>query len=284
MKEFLNTFFQASNERLKNPLFFSFLISWIVFNWKPIFTLFLSDKKIEQKITYITENFNGIDTTLYYPILSSLAYVLVLPYFTWGIEILVIFAKTGRKTNFNNEQLSDLKWKQKIAKEEREYEQERAGNIEISALNDKINELTSSNEEKQKVIESLRIDLTELKKEKNKLEQYINLESPDEGEYTDQQKLNLDKEYESFLKTEVSTYFEQIGTEISQFKSIPKNTDPIIIEKLIFNGLVTKVDDIENQRIYYLLTQKGKYFWKNYVLSKNIMTKQQLESLNDLPF
>ncbi|MNY56072.1 hypothetical protein D3C86_1921140 [compost metagenome] len=110
------------------------------------------------------------------------------------------------------------------------------------------------------------------------------MESPDEGDYTDEQKLTLDKEYESFLKTEVSTYFEQIGTEISQFKSIPKNTDPIIIEKLIFNGLIMKVDDIENQRIYYLLTQKGKYFWKNYVLSKNIITKEQLESLNDLPF
>lgn len=284
MKEFLNTIFQASNERLKNPLFFSFLISWIAFNWKSIFTLFLSDKKIEQKITYISENFSGLDTTLYYPILSSLIYVLVLPYFTWLIEILVIFAKTGRRTNFNNEQLSDIKWKQKIAREEREYEQERAGNVEISTLNNKINELTVSNEEKQKVIESLRIDLTELKKEKNKLEQYISLESPDEGDYTDEQKLNLDKEYESFLKTEVSTYFEQIGTEISQFKSIPKNTDPIIIEKLIFNGLISKIEDIENQRIYYLLTQKGKYFWRNYVLSKNIITKEQLESLNDLPF
>ena len=34
----------------------------------------------------------------------------------------------------------------------------------------------------------------------------------------------------------------------------------------------------------YTLTKKGKYFWKNYVLSKNIMTKQEWETQNDLPF
>jgi len=284
MKEFLNTFFQASNERLKNPLLFSFLISWIAFNWKSIFVLLLSTKKIEERITYITKNYNEIECTLYYPLIFSLGYVLLLPYFTWFIESLVRFAKAGRKENFINEQLADLKGKQKIVKEERKYEEERAGNVEISDLNTKINQLTIANEEKQKSIESLNIDLTELKKEKNKLEQYINLESPDEGEYSDEQKINLDNEYESFLKTEVSTYFEQIGTEISQFKSIPKNTDLIVIEKLIFNGLITKVDDIENQRVYYLLTQKGKYFWKKYVLSKSIITKQELESQDDLPF
>lgn len=284
MKEFINNFFQASNERLKNPLIFSFLISWIAFNWKPIFTLFLSEKKIEDRITYITENFNKIELTLSYPLIFSLGYVLLLPYLTWLIESLVRYAKTGRKENLINEQLSDLKGKQKIAKEERKYEQEKAGNVEISELNSKIDELTIANVDKQKSIESLKIDLNGLKKEKNKLEQYISLESPDDVEYSDESKVNLDKEYEDFLKTEVSTYFEQIGTEISQFKSIPKNTDAIIIEKLIYNGLIKKVEDVDNQRIYYLLTKKGIYFWKKYVLSKDIMTKQEWDLRNDLPF
>lgn len=284
MKELITTFFHSSNERLKNPLIFSFLISWIAFNWKSILTLFLSDKKIEGRILYITENFNKTESTIYYPLAFSLGYVLFLPYFTWLIESLVRYAKEGRKENLLDEQLSDLKSKQKIAKEERKYEQERAGNIEISELNTKIDDLTIANEEKQKTIESLRIDLTELKKEKNKLEQYISLESPDNEEYSEENKKSLDEEYESFLKTEVSTYFEHIGTEISQFKSIPKNTDPIIIEKLLYNGLIRKVEDIENQRIYYLLTQKGKYFWKNYVLSKSIISKHELDSQDDLPF
>lgn len=284
MKEFINNFFQVSNERLKNPLLFSFLFSWIAFNWRPIFTLFLSDKIIEDRITYVTENFSQIEYNLYFPLLFSLGYVILLPYFTWIVEILARFAKSGRKENLVNEQLADLKNKQKIAKAEYRYEQEKAGNVEISELNTKIEELTISNEEKQKVIESLKIDLNTSKKERNKLEQYISLESPDDVEYSEELKIKLDREYEEFLKTEVSTYFEKIGTEISQFKSIPKDTDSIITEKLIYSGLIKRIDDEENQRVYYLLTKKGKYFWKNYVLSKDIMTQQEWETRNELPF
>jgi predicted transcriptional regulator len=284
MKDFINNFFQASNERLKNPLIFSFLISWVAFNWRPLFTLILSEQKIEERINYITTNFNETQFTLYYPLFVSLGYVVLLPYFTWIIEKIVQFAKSGRKENLINEQIYDLKGKQKIAKEERNYEEEKAGNVEISELNNKILELSKKNEERQKEIESLKIDYNNLKKEKNKLEQYINLESPDEVEFSEAIKVKLDQEYEDFLKTEVSTYFEKIGTEISQFKSIPKNTEAIIIEKLIYSGLISKVDDDENQRTYYLLTKKGKYFWKNYVLSKNIMTQQEWESQDSLPF
>jgi len=287
MKEFISNLFKVSNERLKNPLIFSFLLSWLAFNWRPIFTLLLSDKIIEDRISYISENFNEIQLNLFYPLIFSIGYVLLLPYFTWLIEVLVQYAKIGRKRNLISEQLSDLRDKQKIAREEYKYEQEKAGNAEISQLNSNIQELTKVNTEKDKIIERLKIDLTESKKEQKKLEQYISLESPENTEFNEEMKSKLDKEYEEFLSTEVSTYFEEIGSEISQFKSIPSNVDKIVIEKLIYSGLVKKIDDEENQRVYYVLTNKGKHFWKNYVLSKRILSKQELERMNepdDLPF
>lgn len=287
MKEFISNLFKVSNERLKNPLIFSFLLSWLAFNWRPIFTLLLSDKIIEDRISYISENFNEIHLNLFYPLIFSVGYVLLLPYFTWLIEVLVQYAKIGRKRNLISEQLSDLRDKQKIAREEYKYEQEKAGNAEISQLNSNIQELTKVNTEKDKIIERLKIDLTESKKEQKKLEQYISLESPENAEFNEEMKSKLDKEYEEFLSTEVSTYFEEIGSEISQFKSIPNNVDKIVIEKLIYSGLVKKIDDEENQRLYYVLTNKGKHFWKNYVLSKRILSKQELERMSepdDLPF
>lgn len=180
----------------------------------------------------------------------------------WLIESLSKHAKKGRKKNLVTEKIADLIDKQEIAKEERKYEEEKAGNLEISVLNSKIKELTTDNVNKQKELESLKIDFSEIKKEKNRLEQYINLENPDSLEYSDSEKEKLDEEYNEFLRTEVSTYFEKIGTEISQFKSIPKDTESIIIEKLVYGGLVKRVDDDENQRTYYLLTKRGKYFWK----------------------
>ncbi len=284
MKELIKNLFQTSNERIKNPFIGSFIFSWIAFNWKSIFTVIFSEKSIEERIIYISNNFSEIEFTLLYPLIFSALYVLALPYLMWIIESLSKYAKTGRKQNLVNEKIDDLIDKQKIAKEERKYEEERAGNLEISLLNTKIAELTTENEEKQKLLNSLRIDLTEIKKEKNRLEQYINLENPDNVEYSESEKEKLNEEYNEFLKTEVSTYFEKIGTEISQFKSIPKDTDSIIIEKLVYSGLVKRIDDEENQRKYYLLTKRGKYFWKNYVLSKKILTQEEMDALDDLPF
>jgi hypothetical protein len=275
MKEFIATIFKVSNERLKNPLIFSFLLSWIAFNWKPLFTIILSDKKIEERINYISANFNETEYTLYYPLIFSIGYVLLLPYLTWLIDVLVQYAKNGRKQNLIGEQLSDLRDKQKIASEVYKYEQEKAGNVEISQLNIKIQELSDSNIEKGKNIERLKIDLNESKKELNKLEHYISLDNPEETEFNDDIKKELDSEYQEFLKTEVSTYFEEIGSEISQFKSIPENADKIVIEKLIYSGLIKRIDDEENQRLYFILTKKGKHFWGNYVLSKNIKSKQE---------
>jgi hypothetical protein len=287
MKDFISNLFKASNERLKNPLIFSFLLSWLAFNWQPIFTLLLSNKKIEDRISYISENFNEIQFNLFYPLIFSIGYVLLLPYFTWLIEVLVQYAKIGRKRNSIHEQLSDLKDKQKIAREEFKYEQEKAGNAEMSQLNSNIQELSKVNTEKDKIIERLKIDLIESKKEQKKLEQYISLESPESQEFNEEMKMELDKEYEEFLNTEVSTYFEEIGSEISQFKSIPENIDKIVIEKLIYSGLIKKIEDEEYQRVYFVLTNKGKHFWKNYVLSKRILSKQDLAQMNvpeDLPF
>lgn len=283
MIELIKNIFQTSNERIKNPFIGSFIISWIMFNWKSILTVLFSKNNIEGRISYVSENFTKIDYNLVYPLIFSAFYVLVFPYLMLLIEWLSKNAKKGRKKNLVSEKIDDLIDKQRIAKEERKYEEEKAGNVEISVLNSKIKELTNDNEEKRKSLESLKIDVSEIKKEKNRLQQYINLEIPDNVEYSDSEKEKLDEEYKEFLKTEVSSYFEKIGTEISQFKSIPESTENIVIEKLIYSGLVNRIDD-ENQRTYYLLTKRGKYFWKNYVLAKRILTQEELDNLNDLPF
>ena len=50
------------------------------------------------------------------------------------------------------------------------------------------------------------------------------------------------------------------------------------------NEIIKKVDNEENSRVYYILTRKGRYFWKRYVLSKNILTKEEVDKRDELPF
>ncbi len=284
MKEFLNNFFQSSSERIKNPFIFSFVFSSIFFNWKTILTLLYSTKTIEERIEYVTSCYVDMNNSLYYPLLFSLFYIIALPYLMWLFEKIVEKAKTGRKENLFDEQVLEFKGKKKIAKAEREYEEEKAGNAELSDLNKRIIELQTENEDRKKQVDVLKFDLNELRKEKNKLEQFINLDTNESNEFTENEKIELEVEYKEFIKTESSTYFEKIGTEISQFKSIPKNIDVIIIEKLIYSGIIKRVDDEENNRVYYILTRKGRYFWKKYVLSKNILTKEEVDKRDELPF
>ncbi len=177
MKEFINNLFKASNERMKNPLIFSFILSWIVFNWKPIFTLFLSDSIIENKINYIALNFSDLSFNLWYPLLFAFGYVIILPYLSIGIELILNKAKITRKRNFIDDQVSDFIGKQAIAKEEKKYENIRAGNAQISELNDKIENLNKTKElqnveltEKHKQIIKLKGALKEIETYKTDIE------------------------------------------------------------------------------------------------------------------
>ena len=202
----------------------------------------------------------------------------------WLLEKIVEKAKTGRKENLFEEQVLEFKGKKKIAKAEREYEEEKAGNAELSNLNKRIFELQKENEDGKKQVDVLKFDLSELRKERNKLEQIISLDTNESNEFTENERVEFEVEYKEFIKTGSSTYFEKIGTEISQFKSIPKNIDLIIIEMLIYSGIIKRVDDEENRKVYYILTRKGRYFWKKYVLSKSILTKVEIDKRDELPF
>ena len=56
MKEFLQTIFKTSEERIKNPIIGSFFTSWLIFNWKPILFFIFTNKTVEEKIIYIENN------------------------------------------------------------------------------------------------------------------------------------------------------------------------------------------------------------------------------------
>lgn len=73
------------NERTTNPLTFSFIISWIIWNYRFILIAF-SELPIESKLNLITEYYPdwyvaGKEGFLY-PLITSLVYVFIYPYIT----------------------------------------------------------------------------------------------------------------------------------------------------------------------------------------------------------
>ena len=98
MKDILKSFLEVSKERIKNPIIGTFLISWVAINWRLIAILIFSNNSIENRIDYAEECYVDISTYFIIPLLVTLLYVIVLPYFTWGVEELIKSQRLKERT------------------------------------------------------------------------------------------------------------------------------------------------------------------------------------------
>lgn len=69
LKEYFSSTINTAAQRVSNPVFGAFALSWSAFNWKSILYLLLSDSSIIDKITYISDN-SSWKTVALYPCLS----------------------------------------------------------------------------------------------------------------------------------------------------------------------------------------------------------------------
>ncbi len=75
---------ESIGERLRNPFFFSYILSWLVLNWEVCICLFWYDKEILWKTGYITQvdyissRLNS-STTIWWPLIGAICYTLGSP-------------------------------------------------------------------------------------------------------------------------------------------------------------------------------------------------------------
>lgn len=280
MKEIINSILDTTKERLKNPLLGSFIFSWFIFNWKPIFHIIFSSNSIENKIDFVSDCYSSINNNFWFPLLFSIFYIVVFPYVLWGFDKLSSKAIIGRKENVLNLTISDIRNKQKIAVEESELENIKASYRDKADLNKKIEILTNQLNEKNEIINMQNIEYNQIKKEENELKEFIKNNSDSklyENDITD-----LNKQYIDFKQSDMFEFFQEIGPEISRRNSLPNRTNDLVIEKFKHSGIIKEERDAENQRNLYKFTTKGEYFWKQYVTNLRISKKP--EEQDDLPF
>lgn len=150
MKELLQSIFTSTNERIKNPFISAFCTSWIIFNWQPIFLMIFSSKIIEDKIDIITKNHNDIWNLLFYPLISSIFYILILPYINMFFEIILEFSKSKRNNIQLNSQRLIINNKQELAIEEIKFEEAKTEYRERNNHNKMIEDLQKNYMELEK--------------------------------------------------------------------------------------------------------------------------------------
>ncbi|HDZ1044358.1 TPA: hypothetical protein ACYVCL_002191 [Klebsiella pneumoniae] len=84
LKEFTTSTFNTAMNRVKNPAFGAFAISWCAFNWKQILYLLFADNGIYYKIEYISQNSSWWNVIVF-PAISSLVLCVSLPWINNGI-------------------------------------------------------------------------------------------------------------------------------------------------------------------------------------------------------
>jgi hypothetical protein len=88
----VNSFLDNIKERLTNPLFFSFLIAWILYNWDVTLALLWYDPPKTDKGHYDLIKYVSGHTSwwlsIWKPLLSAIAYTVLHPIFKQGIRLL----------------------------------------------------------------------------------------------------------------------------------------------------------------------------------------------------
>lgn len=180
MESFLKDLLTTYRERLKSTFFSSFVLAWIGWNWKYFYiTLFVSEKALNghaNKFNYLA----SIDTNgyvlLWFPLLTSSLYILLLTPTNWAVNSFVEFfklqAKNTRikiweKEKFSKDEIEELRkvdkkeinekqdeindFEKRLAKKDREIE---IANEKNSQFNNEIEKLNRSIESQEILIKS----------------------------------------------------------------------------------------------------------------------------------
>ncbi|EPJ4918112.1 hypothetical protein LNN75_18075 [Klebsiella pneumoniae subsp. pneumoniae] len=161
LKEFTTSTFNTAMNRVKNPAFGAFAISWCAFNWKQILYLFFADNGIYYKIEYISQNSSWWNVIIL-PVISSLVLCIGLPWINNAIT------KLQSKPLDNADSLENYKQARMIrrstrlqrlkAKHDVTYDRVKTGDEkdiqtmkeEITKSQDRMGELTKEKDELQK--------------------------------------------------------------------------------------------------------------------------------------
>ena len=241
-------------DRMTSPFYGALIISWIIWNWKAIYlTLFVSEEMIkETKIDYIVANYSSLENLITYPVISTLAILLVLPFIANGAYWTSLKFKNWRqiqKNNIEKKQLLTLEQSIAIRKElkQKEFEYE-----EIL-------------QKRENQIESLNQVISQLENSKNEnLSTYTSDNRPDNG------KDSTLIAYENLkANSKAIDFFEQSQKSIEKNYHFPSNVPDWVKEYYVVNGIFDR-KRYNDGGFYYTTTENGKELYKMYFNEKYI--------------
>ncbi|MDH5216633.1 MAG: hypothetical protein OEX19_02990 [Gammaproteobacteria bacterium] len=132
-------------ERVASPLYGTFFISWLIWNWKIIYlTLFIKSDRIDEiKIDYIVKNYADIHFLVTLPVISTALLLILMPFVTNGaywLHLKFYKWRSDKKNEVEMKQLltleQSIQLREEIANKENTFE------TLLTGKNDEIKRLT----------------------------------------------------------------------------------------------------------------------------------------------
>lgn len=262
MKDFLQSIFKTTEERIKNPFIGAFMTSWFLFNWKPILFLIFSSKIIEDKIQYIETSFSNICFILWYPLMSAGFYILVLPYLNLFIDELLKYSLLKRNIILINKQKQTIENQKHLAIEEIKLEEAKTDFRERNTHNKLVEEL-------QKNIKELEIKSEMEKNRSSELLDQLKTELSNRDKITNNEIRNFEKRY-SESRSEIMMLNEKLFDKDKQIQSLQSSLNEENLKYSHNNSDVIQLPNglrlferFENNRKYYYDYESNKRYTEN---------------------
>ncbi|MGI9652216.1 hypothetical protein [Chryseobacterium sp. RLHN22] len=173
-------------DRFKNPYISTFLISWLLFNWRPISFFIFSKGTVEYKILLISQEYSNALNYFVYPFLTTILYLFALPYLNQANEFFL----------------------QKSVKHRANFEKKK---VLLKITNDK--EIAIADDEKQKAIAVAKESTNHNKFVEEMQNSIENLQSHLNDERLKNQKLINDYEEKLKLQIDAQKTFTDLNNE-----------------------------------------------------------------------
>lgn len=255
MKELLQTILTTSKERVSNPIIGTFILSWLAFNWRPLIFIFFANQKIEDKIKYIDSNFSNISNLLYFPLITMVVYVLIIPYLNLIFEFLLEYSRIKRNFISISKQKQLIENKKELAIEEIKLEEAQTEFKERKNQNKLIEDLNKSIIAKEDQLNIERERFNDLNRKIKDESSYLNKRfNEDKKEFDEKMKL-LINENESLRQNlyEMERNFN-VNRKILENESIRRDENGLFY--LSENGRKNRLDNISEKEIKQL-KEKG---------------------------
>jgi len=252
MKEILSELLKESRTRIKNPMISSFLLSWVVFNWRGISYFLFSNKEIEFKIAFIAVHYSKSANYIALPLITAFFFTLGLPHLWALIEHFLkgVVSKRAEINNIHREQ---------EARHQKVISDVKSGKKEIDKLNqvkeeltDQVTELTIQNQKlssSSKILNNEKLDLSGKLEELKTKNQELDLDSINKADRIFDLEKQAKKDLDHLIK---------IQTEL-------KSSDEAGSDLIKTNERLK--DDLGESRISYAENMKTIFELKNYVVN-----------------